>query len=57
MSILVATPAHLLIINWRSGMNNEMQIQHEEDSVADSIAAVVLIVIFVATCLFWVSGQ
>lgn len=38
-------------------MNNEMQIQHEEDSVADSIAAVVLIVIFVATCLFWVSGQ
>jgi len=43
--------------NWSFGMNNEMQIQHEEDSVADSIAAVVLIVIFVATCLFWVSGQ
>lgn len=38
-------------------MNNDIQVQHEEDSIADSIAAVVLIVIFVATCLFWVSGQ
>ena len=38
-------------------MNNEMQVQQHEDNVADSIAAVVLIVIFVATCLFWVSGQ
>ncbi len=38
-------------------MNNDLQVRQEEDNVADSIAAVVLIVIFVATCLFWVSGQ
>lgn len=38
-------------------MNNEVHVQQEEDNIADSIAAVVLIVIFVATCLFWVSGQ
>lgn len=44
-------------------MNNfsdDVQIQHvhtEEDNLADSIASVVLVVIFVATCLFWISGQ
>ncbi len=38
-------------------MNHEVQVRQEEDNIADSIAAVVLIVIFVATCLFWVSGQ
>ncbi|WP_353303960.1 hypothetical protein [Sessilibacter corallicola] len=40
-----------------SNTNNDVQMQHEEDNIADSIASVVLIVIFVATCLFWISGQ
>jgi len=38
-------------------MNNEVSIQDQADSTADAIAAVALILIFVAACVFWVSGQ
>lgn len=38
-------------------MNDELQMHEEGDSVADAIAAVALIAIFVATCVFWVSSQ
>lgn len=40
-------------------MNDQQQIeiQGEGDSIADAIAAVSLIAIFVATCIFWISGQ
>jgi len=33
------------------------QIKEQDDSVADAIAAVVLIAVFVASCIFWVSAQ
>ncbi|MGD8177312.1 hypothetical protein [Marinimicrobium sp. ARAG 43.8] len=29
----------------------------EKDAMADAIAAVALIALFVATCIFWISGQ
>lgn len=35
----------------------EFEMQHQGDSTADAITAVVLIAVFVATCIFWVSGQ
>lgn len=38
-------------------MSDELQMQEQGDSTADAIAAVALIAIFVATCIFWVSGQ
>lgn len=38
-------------------MNDEIEMMDAGDSVADAIAAVALIAIFVATCVFWVSGQ
>lgn len=38
-------------------MNHEVQVQQNDDNVADSVASVVLILIFVATCIFWISGQ
>ncbi len=38
-------------------MNEELEMMEPGDSVADAIAAVALIAIFVATCVFWVSGQ
>lgn len=38
-------------------MNDRIEIQEEGDSVADAISAVVLIVVFVAACVFWVSSQ
>ncbi len=38
-------------------MNERIDIQEEGDSVADAISAVVLIVVFVAACVFWVSTQ
>ena len=38
-------------------MNDEVQMNEQGDSAADAIAAVALIVIFVATCIIWVSGQ
>ncbi|MFT5117089.1 MAG: hypothetical protein ACI9NY_000617 [Kiritimatiellia bacterium] len=38
-------------------MNERIDIQEEGDSVADAISAIVLIVVFVAACVFWVSSQ
>jgi hypothetical protein len=38
-------------------MNDHFEMQETGDSTADAIAAVALIAIFVATCIFWVSGQ
>jgi hypothetical protein len=38
-------------------MDNQIEQQKEGDSVADAIAAVVLISVFVAVCIFWVSAQ
>lgn len=38
-------------------MNDQIEIQEEGDSAADAIAAIVLIVVFVAACIFWVSSQ
>jgi hypothetical protein len=39
-------------------MNDQhVEMQEQGDSVADAIAAVVLIAIFVATCIFWIAGQ
>jgi hypothetical protein len=38
-------------------MNDQFEMQETGDSTADAIAAVALIAIFVATCIFWVSGQ
>jgi hypothetical protein len=38
-------------------MNERIDIQEEGDSVADAISAIVLIVVFVAACVFWISGQ
>jgi hypothetical protein len=38
-------------------MNHEVQVQQNDDNIADSVASVVLILIFVATCIFWISGQ
>lgn len=36
---------------------NDFEMQEQGDSKADAFAAVVLIAVFVATCIFWVSGQ
>lgn len=39
---------------------DELAIQHYEegeDTLADALAALVLIGVFVFTCLYWVSGQ
>jgi hypothetical protein len=38
-------------------MNEPIELEESNDSVADAVAAVVLIAIFVAACVFWVSGQ
>jgi hypothetical protein len=38
-------------------MNEPIELEERSDSVADAIAAVALIAIFVAACVFWVSGQ
>ena len=37
-------------------MNDETRVE-KEDSIADAIAAVSLVLIFVAACIFWISGQ
>ena len=38
-------------------MNERIEIQEEGDSLADAISAIVLIAVFVAACVFWVSTQ
>lgn len=37
--------------------HQEVEMQQQGDSLADAIAAVVLIAVFVTTCIFWVSGH
>lgn len=38
-------------------MKDPIEMPEQGDSVADAISAVVLIVVFVAACVFWVSTQ
>lgn len=38
-------------------MNENVEHENQGDAVADAIAAVALIAIFVVTCIYWVSGQ
>lgn len=38
-------------------MDEELEMAKEGDSVADAVAAVSLVLIFVATCVFWLSGM
>ncbi len=38
-------------------MEDDIRISDQGDSIADVIAAVALVVIFVAACVFWVSAQ
>lgn len=38
-------------------MEDEIQMMDQGDSLADAVAAVALILIFVTTCVFWISGQ
>lgn len=38
-------------------MNEPIELEEHNDSIADAIAAVALIAIFVITCVVWVSGQ
>lgn len=37
--------------------SQDIEMQQQGDSIADAITAVVLIAVFVTTCIFWVSGQ
>lgn len=38
-------------------MEDDIQMMEQGDSIADAVAAVALILIFVTTCVFWISGQ
>lgn len=38
-------------------MNDPVELEERGDSIADAVAAVALIAIFVITCVFWVAGQ
>jgi len=38
-------------------MEEDIQISETGDSMADAVAAVALILIFVTTCVFWISGH
>lgn len=38
-------------------MEEDIKMAEQGDSIADAIAAVALILIFVTTCVFWLSGQ
>lgn len=38
-------------------MNDPIETSNQGDSKADALAAIVLIVVFVAACVFWVSIQ
>lgn len=48
---------HLKIKNRGVQMENEIEMMEHGDSKADAIAAVALVLIFVTTCVFWISGQ
>ncbi len=36
---------------------NNVELQESGDSLVDALSAVVLVAVFVATCIFWISGQ
>lgn len=38
-------------------MEDEVKVNDQGDSLADAVAAVALVLIFVTTCVFWISGQ
>lgn len=38
-------------------MDNQMKMQEPTDSAGDALASLVLIAVFVATCIFWIGGQ
>lgn len=38
-------------------MIEPIELEERKDSLADAVAAVALIAIFVVTCVLWVSGQ
>lgn len=38
-------------------MNEPLELEERNDSIADAVAAIALIAIFVITCVIWVSGQ
>lgn len=38
-------------------MHESAEHEDQGDAVADAIAAIALIAIFVVTCIYWVSGQ
>ncbi len=38
-------------------IENQTEMLEPGDSKADALAAVVLVAVFVATCIFWVAGQ
>lgn len=42
---------------WEKIVEDNVQMAEKSDSIADAIAAVALILIFVTTCVFWISGQ
>lgn len=35
----------------------DFEMQQQGDSLADAVTAVVLVCVFVAVCMFWISGQ
>lgn len=37
--------------------HQDIEMQEQGDSNADAIAALVLVGVFVATCIFWISSQ
>lgn len=38
-------------------MNEPIELEERGDSIADAVAAISLIAIFVVTCIVWVAGQ
>lgn len=38
-------------------MNDKIDIRKNDDSMVDAVAAVLLILIFVAACVFWVYSR
>ena len=38
-------------------MNEEVVVSNDSDNAVDAIAAVALVAIFVATCIFWVASH
>ena len=38
-------------------MNEHSDIREEDNSLVDALSAIVLIVVFVSACVFWVSSR